>query len=92
MRSRRTSTTQTPIPSPYATDAFDNDFLDEEELKKNRRHRIAFWMVLGSFIFIALSSILVVVVTLTHQSEYNTTVTYYTFAKPSSMVLKDHMG
>lgn len=57
----------------------------EEDLKKERRHRIAVWLVLGAFIFIALASILVVVVTLTHRSEYvheNSTCVYYTFLKP----------
>lgn len=60
----------------------------EEQIQKEHRHRVAVWLVLGSFIFIAISSILVVIVTLTHQSEYvyneNNTVTYYTFLKPSN--------
>lgn len=60
----------------------------EEELKRERRHRIAVWLVLGAFIFIAISSILIVMVTLTHQSEYvhdnNNTFIYYTFLKPSN--------
>lgn len=58
---------------------------NDEIVKKQRRHRIAVWLVLGSFIFIAASSILVVVVTLTHQSEYNNTMRYYTFAIPYSV-------
>lgn len=61
----------------------------EEDLKREKRHRIAVWLVLGSFIFIAISSILVVIITLTHQSEHNskdnTTRVYYTFARPSNL-------
>lgn len=60
----------------------------QEDLEREKRHRIAVWLVLGAFIFIAISSILVVIVTLTHQSEYihhdNNTVTYYTFLRPSN--------
>lgn len=61
----------------------------EEDLKREKRHRIAVWLVLGSFIFIAISSILVVIITLTHQSEHiydvNKTLPYYTFSRPSTL-------
>lgn len=61
----------------------------EEDLKREKRHRIAVWFLIGSFIFIAASSILVVIITLTHQSEYNYanngSMYYYTFAKPSNL-------
>lgn len=58
----------------------------EDDLKRERRHQIAVWLVLGSFIFIAISSILVVIITLTHQSEHNSLV-YYTFSPPSNISL-----
>lgn len=59
----------------------------EEDLMRAKRHRIAVWLVIAAFIFIALSSILVVVVTLTHQSyvHNNSTCTYYTFLRPSNI-------
>ncbi|GLV41174.1 hypothetical protein CBL_04698 [Carabus blaptoides fortunei] len=96
-RSRKISITKCPqqiSPSVEAAEIIDEQspslVYNDEIVKKQRRHRIAVWLLLGSFIFIAASSILVVVVTLTHQSEYNNTMKYYTFAIPYSVVRKEN--
>lgn len=63
--------------------------------KEKRRRRIVF-AVVATFLFILVCSVLAVVVTLTHQSEFtveNKTLTYYTFAPDAKIaILKSELN
>ena len=67
-------------------------WLSPEQKARERKRRRTVYIVVGTFLFILFSCVLVVIVTLTHQSEWgrrNSTVArYYTFAPPADVELK----
>lgn len=61
-----------------------------KQLEKEKRRRKVVFAVVATFLFILVCSVLAVVVTLTHQSEFtaeNKTLTYYTFAPDAKIVI-----
>lgn len=61
-----------------------------KELEKEKRRRRVVFAVVATFLFLLICSVLAVVVTLTHQSEFtaeNKTLTYYTFAPDARIVI-----
>lgn len=82
-QSRRNSSMRSAKSLQHAT-------MTPKEIEKEKRRRKVVFAVVATFLFLLVCSVLAVVVTLTHQSEFtmeNKTMTYYTFAPDARIVI-----